>query len=105
MIPGEYKISIGKVFININRKKIQIIVKNNGDRPIQVGSHYHFYEVNYALKFNRKKTIGFRLNIPSGTSIRFEPGQERKVSLVQLSGKREVYGFNSKIMGALEENL
>lgn len=101
MIPGEYKISIGNILINVNRNKIQIIVKNYGDRPIQIGSHYHFYEVNYALNFNRKKTIGFRLNIPSGTSIRFEPGQERKVSLVQLSGKREVYGFNSKIMGAL----
>lgn len=102
MIPGEIKTSSGNIKINIKRKKINLIVKNNGDRPIQVGSHYHFYEVNNALSFNRKKSKGFRLNIMSGTSIRFEPGQKRKITLVALSGHKKIYGFNNKIMGFLK---
>lgn len=102
MIPGEFKIYSGTIEINKNRKKIKLIVINEGDRPIQIGSHYHFYEVNTFLKFNRIKTIGFRLNIPAGTSIRFEPGQDRKIILVEFSGNREVWGFRKKIMGVLE---
>lgn len=90
MIPGEIKIFSKNIKINKNKKKITLIVKNNGDRPIQVGSHYHFYEVNSFLKFNRKKTIGFRLNIISGTSIRFEPGQKRKISLVKLFKSKDL---------------
>lgn len=103
MIPGEFKISSGQIKININRKKIKLIVTNHGDRPIQVGSHYHFYEVNPYLKFHRKKTIGFRLNIPAGTSIRFEPGQKREIILVELSGNKKICGFRKKIMGLLRK--
>ncbi len=101
MTPGEYFIEDGEIEINAGREKRKIDVANSGDRPIQVGSHYHFYETNTALKFDREKARGFRLNIPAGTAVRFEPGQDRVVELVALAGAREVYGFNALIMGKL----
>ncbi len=102
LIPGEVLINISdEIEINLKRNRIRILVANHGDRPIQVGSHYHFYEANAALSFDREKTKGFRLNIPSGTAVRFEPGQERKVELVEYDGEKVVYGFNAKIMGKL----
>ncbi len=85
--------------MNEGRATVELEVSNSGDRPIQVGSHYHFFETNPALKFDRKKTKGFRLDIPAGTAVRFEPGQSRKVRLVALAGKREVYGFRQEVMG------
>ena len=102
MIPGELKVKEGNIALNKNRETINLSVSNSGDRPIQVGSHYHFFETNDALQFEREKTKGFRLNIPAGTAIRFEPGQKREVELVAYSGSRKVYGFNGKIMGPLE---
>tara|TARA_B100001250_G_C19758976_1_gene771520 strand:+ start:545 stop:1195 length:651 start_codon:yes stop_codon:yes gene_type:complete len=100
LIPGEILVDLSKeIEININRERVKIVVSNHGDRPIQVGSHYHFFETNSALSFERKKTKGFRLNIPSGTAVRFEPGQEREVELVKFDGKNEIYGFNAKVMG------
>jgi urease subunit beta len=101
MIPGEYFIEDGSVELNAGRQKLSLDVANSGDRPIQVGSHYHFYETNTALVFDRDKAKGFRLNIPAGTAVRFEPGQNRTVELVALDGDRKVYGFNAKIMGKL----
>lgn len=101
MIPGEYFIEDGSIELNAGRQKCTIDVANSGDRPIQVGSHYHFYETNRALVFDRDKAKGFRLNIPAGTAVRFEPGQNRTVELVALDGDRKVYGFNAKIMGKL----
>lgn len=101
MIPGEMKIKAGEIEINAGRETVTVDVANTGDRPIQVGSHYHFFEVNSALQFDREKTKGFRLNIPAGTAVRIEPGQSRHVELVAYAGKREVYGFQGKIMGAL----
>jgi len=102
LIPGEVLINISdEIEINLKRNRIRILVANHGDRPIQVGSHYHFYESNAALSFDREKTKGFRLNIPSGTAVRFEPGQERKVELVEYDGEKVVYGFNAKVMGKL----
>lgn len=101
MIPGEYFIEDGFIELNSGREKRQLFVENSGDRPIQVGSHYHFYETNEALVFDREHTRGFRLNIPAGTAVRFEPGQDREVELVALDGAREVYGFNAKINGKL----
>ena len=103
MIPGEIKIKDENIYLNKNRETKKISVSNSGDRPIQVGSHYHFFETNNALQFDRENTKGFRLNIPAGTAIRFEPGQNREVELVAYSGSREVYGFNGKIMGKLEK--
>ena len=103
MIPGEIKIKDGSISLNKNGETKKISVSNSGDRPIQVGSHYHFFETNNALQFDRENTKGFRLNIPAGTAIRFEPGQNRQVELVAYSGSREVYGFNGKIMGKLEK--
>ncbi|PZN77534.1 MAG: urease subunit beta [Candidatus Methylumidiphilus alinenensis] len=102
MIPGELIVAEGNIELNEGRKSINLRVANTGDRPIQVGSHYHFYETNDALHFNREATKGFRLDIPAGTAVRFEPGQAREVTLVELAGKREVYGFQQKIMGSLE---
>jgi urease subunit beta len=102
MIPGEYKVLSGEISLNEKRKTISIEVVNAGDRPIQVGSHYHFFETNDALKFDRKKAYGCRLNIAAGTAVRFEPGQSRKVELVALSGSRVVYGFAGKIQGKLK---
>ncbi len=101
MIPGEYDIQAGTITLNEGRKTISIKVENSGDRPIQVGSHYHFFETNPALKFDRDKTRGFRLNIPAGTAVRFEPGQDREVELVALAGRGHVYGFRGDVMGAL----
>ncbi|MBN9058054.1 MULTISPECIES: urease subunit beta [Kaistia] len=102
MIPGEYILEDGDIEYNVGRATVTLDVANSGDRPIQVGSHYHFYETNSALKFDRDKAKGFRLNIPAGTAVRFEPGQARTVELVALAGDRVVYGFNAKVMGKLE---
>ena len=101
MIPGEIEVKEGDITLNKNGKTIEVTVANSGDRPVQVGSHYHFFETNEALQFERGKTRGFRLNIPAGTAVRFEPGQSRDVELVAYSGSRHVYGFNGKIMGQL----
>ena len=91
----------GELALNVGRKTLRLSVKNTGDRPVQVGSHYHFYETNEALQFDRAATLGYRLDIPAGTAIRFEPGQERSVELVEYAGQRHVYGFQGKVMGAL----
>ena len=101
MIPGELRAAAGEIELNAGRQTVTLTVANNGDRPIQIGSHYHFYEVNEALQFDREQAIGFRLNIASGTAVRFEPGQHRTVELVEYAGAREVYGFQGKIMGKL----
>lgn len=103
MIPGEYILADDEIILNQNRPVLRLNITNTGDRPIQVGSHFHFYEVNSALHFDREKTLGYRLDIPAGTAVRFEPGQSREVLLVALAGKRHVYGFNSKINGALDK--
>lgn len=101
MIPGETLIEPGEIELNAGRKTKTIRVANTGDRPVQVGSHFHFFEVNSALSFDRQEAYGMRLNIMAGTAIRFEPGQERTVELVDLAGSRIVYGFNQKVMGPL----
>lgn len=101
MIPGELFTEDGEIEINVGRPRITLHVRNVGDRPIQVGSHYHFYETNAALTFDRDLALGFRLNIAAGTAVRFEPGQERTVELVALAGDRTVYGFQGKVMGKL----
>ena len=102
MIPGEIVTAPGEITLNEGRETITLTVANTGDRPIQVGSHYHFYETNPALEFERDKARGFRLDIPAGTAVRFEPGQTRQVDLVAYAGERVVYGFNAQIMGRLE---
>lgn len=101
MIPGEYDIKAGTIQLNDGRNTQTIVVENSGDRPIQVGSHYHFYETNPALKFDREKTRGYRLNIAAGTAVRFEPGQDRQVELVEISGNKKIYGFRGEIMGSV----
>jgi len=101
MIPGEMFIQKGEIELNKGRKTLTVTVTNTGDRPIQVGSHYHFFETNPALKFERKKARGMRLNIAAGTAVRFEPGQSREVTLVELAGKRTIYGFRQAVMGKL----
>ena len=101
MVPGEIIAKSGDIELNAGRAVIKIDVANTGDRPIQVGSHFHFFEVNEALKFDREQSRGYRLNIAAGTAVRFEPGQERSVELVQMGGDRVIYGFNAKIMGPL----
>jgi urease subunit beta len=101
MIPGEIFAEPGEIDINVGRTTVRLRVANTGDRPIQVGSHYHFYETNAALRFDRQQARGFRLNIAAGTAVRFEPGQEREVELVAYAGDRVVYGFNAKISGKL----
>jgi urease subunit beta len=101
MIPGETITEAGDVELNAGRKTITLTVANTGDRPIQVGSHFHFFEVNSALRFDRLESRGYRLNITSGTAVRFEPGQKRTVELVELAGDRIVYGFNAQVMGKL----
>ena len=98
---GAYKVAKGDIALNAGREVVTVKVANTGDRPIQIGSHYHFYEANLALIFDREITKGFRLNIAAGTAVRFEPGQRREVNLVPISGNRHVYGFNQKVMGAL----
>jgi len=101
MIPGELFTDAGEHMLNTGRRAITLVVENAGDRPIQVGSHYHFYETNVALQFDREKARGWRLDIPAGTAVRFEPGQRREVTLVPIAGSRRVYGFQAKVMGAL----
>ena len=101
MIPGEIFVKDGSIELNAGRKTLTLTVANTGDRPIQVGSHYHFFETNPALRFDRKKTKGMRLNIPAGTAVRFEPGQTREVTLVAIAGKRTIYGFRQDVMGRL----
>ncbi len=102
MIPGELILAPGEIELNEGLATTSVTVANTGDRPIQVGSHYHFYETNPALDFDREAARGFRLNIPAGTAVRFEPGQTRDVELVALAGERKVYGFNQKVMGGLD---
>ncbi|NWL80623.1 urease subunit beta [Pseudomonas taiwanensis] len=101
MIPGEYQIQDGEIELNVGRRTLSLSVANTGDRPIQVGSHYHFFESNDALAFDRASARGMRLNIPAGTAVRFEPGQSREVELVELAGLRRVYGFAGRVMGDL----
>ncbi|CAN7251327.1 urease subunit beta [Trinickia sp. LjRoot230] len=101
MIPGEILTEPGDIELNAGRDTVVLKVSNTGDRPVQIGSHFHFYEVNAALSFDRERARGFRLNIAAGTAVRFEPGQERTVELVALAGDRAVYGFNGKVMGPL----
>ncbi|NWG31843.1 MAG: urease subunit beta [Rhodocyclaceae bacterium] len=102
MIPGEMKIEEGKIELNAGRRTVVLEVANTGDRPIQVGSHYHFFETNEALRFDRAAARGMRLNIAAGTAVRFEPGQTRTVELVDYAGERRVYGFQGKVQGALK---
>lgn len=102
MIPGELKVVDGTLELNKGRESLSIAVENTGDRPIQVGSHYHFFETNAALKFERKKAYGCRLNIAAGTAVRFEPGQTRTVELIKVSGSKIIYGFTGKVMGKLK---
>jgi urease subunit beta len=103
MIPGEIFPADGDIELNEGRATVKVLVANSGDRPIQVGSHYHFYETNPALNFDRSLALGFRLDIPAGTAVRFEPGQQREVQLVAFAGERKVYGFRGEVMGALEK--
>jgi len=101
MIPGEYFLEDGEILLNAARRTLTVVVANTGDRPVQVGSHYHFHEANDALQFARAATLGMRLNIAAGTAVRFEPGQRRTVELVDLAGERVVVGFQGRVMGAL----
>ncbi|MEM7507289.1 MAG: urease subunit beta [Pseudomonadota bacterium] len=101
MIPGEILCADGEILLNEGREAITLMVANTGDRPVQVGSHYHFYETNEALDFDREAARGTRLDIPAGTAVRFEPGQSREVQLIPLSGARQIFGFNRKVMGDL----
>ncbi len=100
-VPGQIETAAGDIELNVGRKTLSVEVQNLGDRPVQIGSHYHFFEVNDALSFERDKALGFRLNIPAGTATRFEPGQLRTVELVEFAGEREIYGFQGKVMGKL----
>ena len=103
MIPGETLVEAGELILNQGRTTLDLAVTNTGDRPVQVGSHYHFAETNSALSFDRSLSRGFRLNIPAGTAVRFEPGQTRTVNLVEFGGERKIYGFNQAVMGPLED--
>ncbi|GLI52961.1 urease subunit beta [Thermodesulfovibrio yellowstonii] len=103
MIPGEYILKDDPVICNTDRQTIELVVSNTGDRPIQVGSHFHFFEVNRALKFEREKAFGMRLNIPAGTAVRFEPGEQKKISLVSIEGFKSVYGLNRLTEGSITE--
>ena len=102
MIPGEMLVAPGDLELNVGRAVVKLTVANTGDRPVQVGSHYHFFEANDALRFDRAAARGHRLNIAAGTAVRFEPGQEREVELVALAGERAIYGFQARVMGPLE---
>ncbi len=102
MIPGEYIVADGEIELNAGRETVKLLVANSGDRPIQVGSHFHFFEVNSALQFPRESARGMRLDIPAGTAVRFEPGDEKEITLVPLVGSRQVYGFNGLINDSLE---
>ena len=104
MIPGELMPAAGEIELNAGRNIVTVTVANTGDRPIQVGSHYHFFETNPALEFARELSRGFRLDIPAGTAVRFEPGQTREVTLIAYAGLRQVYGFNQAVMGALDKD-
>ena len=101
MTPGEYKIEAGEIDLNVGRRVASLAVANTGDRPVQVGSHYHFFEINQALEFDRDAARGMRLNIAAGTAVRFEPGQVRTVELVEMAGEKKIYGFQGKVMGSL----
>jgi urease subunit beta len=103
MIPGEYFIHNEYVTLNENREKTVVKVSNTGDRPVQVGSHYHFFEVNKCLSFDREKAFGLRLNIPSGTAVRFEPGEEKEIELISVGGEKVIYGLNDLTGGSLED--
>ena len=103
MIPGEFLIAEGEIVANRDRETVELTVANTGDRPIQVGSHFHFFEVNRALRFERAKAFGMRLNIPAGTAVRFEPGDEKRVTLVELAGARKVYGLNALTEGGTKD--
>ena len=103
MIPGEVRVAEGELELNRGRRTVALQVTNSGDRPIQVGSHYHFFEANEALKFDRRKAYGCRLNIAAGTAVRFEPGQSRTVELVAVSGNRRIFGFAGRVMGPLKK--
>ncbi|MDC8760943.1 urease subunit beta [Janthinobacterium fluminis] len=103
MIPGEYQLEEGEISLNAGRPGVSLVVANQGDRPIQVGSHFHFFEANPALSFERRRAYGMRLNIAAGTAVRFEPGQRRTVELVALAGARRVFGFNGAVMGPLQD--
>lgn len=102
MIPGEYQLASGDIVANLNRKTVKLEVVNHGDRPIQVGSHYHFFETNNALSFDRSLAYGMRLNVPSGNAVRFEPGEAKEVELVAFGGNQVIYGFHNKVDGKLE---
>ncbi len=104
MIPGEIDVVDGEIELNPGRDRISLEVANSGDRPVQVGSHYHFYEANSGLVFEREQARGYRLNIPAGTAVRFEPGQKREVELVAYAGERVIYGFNAAVMGPLDRS-
>ncbi|MBT6274371.1 MAG: urease subunit beta [Chromatiales bacterium] len=104
MIPGEVLVEPGRLELNAGRRRVTLLVANTGDRPVQVGSHYHFAETNDALRFDRDRALGCRLDIAAGTAVRFEPGQEREVTLVEYAGDRVVYGFSGAVMGALQPN-
>lgn len=104
MIPGEYKLAGGDIIANDGRREIELEIANSGDRPIQVGSHFHFFEVNRALKFDRTAAFGMRLNIPAGTAVRFEPGDSKKVKLVEIGGSKHVYGLNNLTNGLADES-
>jgi urease subunit beta len=103
MIPGEIQVAAGDIELNKGRKPVSIAVENTGDRPIQVGSHYHFFETNAALKFERRKAYGCRLNIAAGTAVRFEPGQKRTVEVIEVSGSKIIYGFTGAVNGRLKK--
>ncbi len=104
MIPGEYLLAEGDIVANAGRRTAELIVANTGDRPIQVGSHFHFFEANRALRFDRALAFGMRLNVPAGTAVRFEPGDEKRVTLVELAGARQVYGLNALTDGPATES-
>lgn len=103
MIPGEYILAEGNIECNVGRTTIKIIVVNTGDRPVQIGSHYHFFEVNKRMQFDREKAFGMRLNIAAGTAVRFEPGEEKEVELVEFGGNKQIFGFNNLVDGAINE--
>ena len=103
MIPGEYILGKGNIIANVDRNTIKIIVVNTGDRPVQIGSHFHFFEVNKEMEFDRESSFGMRLNIPAGTAVRFEPGEEKEVELVEFGGAKKIYGFNNLVEGAAKE--
>ena len=103
MIPGEYILAEGNIKCNVGRSTVKIVVVNTGDRPVQIGSHFHFFEVNKQMQFDREKAFGMRLNIAAGTAVRFEPGEEKEVELVEFGGNKKIFGFNNLVDGAINE--